>query len=58
MLRDDFMCWFGVKMSNFIPLSLRLSKIEFSLVSDEAEYLWLFPDDFSQVWDYEESSLA
>ncbi len=32
--RDDFMCWFGVKMSNFIPLSLRLRGIEFSLVSD------------------------
>jgi hypothetical protein len=32
--RNDFMCRFGVKMSNFIPLSLRLSGIEFILVSD------------------------
>jgi hypothetical protein len=32
--RDDFMCPFWVKMSKFIPLSLRLSGIKFCLVSD------------------------
>ncbi len=46
--RDDFMCWFRVKMLNFIPLSLRLSGIEFSLVSDctvlpEAEFFHRTP---------------
>ncbi len=32
--RDGFMCWSWAKMSQFILLSLRLSGIEFSLVSD------------------------
>ncbi len=32
--RDGFMCQSWAKMSKFIPLSLRLSGIEFSLVSD------------------------
>ena len=32
--RDGFMCKPRAKMSKFIPLSLRLSGIEFSLVSD------------------------
>ncbi len=32
--RDGFMCQFWAKMSKFIPLSLRLSRIEFSLVWD------------------------
>jgi hypothetical protein len=31
---DGFMCQSWAKMSKFIPLSLRLSRIEFSLVSD------------------------
>jgi hypothetical protein len=35
--RDGFMCQSWAKMSKFIPLSLRLSRIEFSLVSDKAE---------------------
>ncbi len=35
--RDDFMCWSWAKMSQFILLSLRISGIEFSLVSDKAE---------------------
>jgi|LakMenE18May11ns_1017448.scaffolds.fasta_scaffold9429400_1 hypothetical protein len=50
-VREGFMCWSGAKMSNFIPLSLRLSEIEFSLVSDLAEFLWLFSYEFSSVWD-------
>ncbi len=32
--RDGFLWKSWAKMSKFIPLSLRLSKIEFSLVSD------------------------
>ena len=28
-VNDGFMCWSGAKQSNFIPLSLRLSGIEF-----------------------------
>ncbi len=32
--RNGFMCQSWAKMSKFIPLSLRLSEIEFSLVSD------------------------
>jgi hypothetical protein len=32
--RDGFMCWSWAKMSQIILLSLRLGRIEFSLVSD------------------------
>jgi hypothetical protein len=32
--RDGFMCQSWAKMSKFIPLSLRLSGIEFCLISD------------------------
>ncbi len=32
--RDGLMCWSWTKISNFIPLSLRLSGTEFSLISD------------------------
>ncbi len=35
--RDGFMCPYWAKMSKFIPLSLRLSGIEFCLVSDYGE---------------------
>jgi hypothetical protein len=30
--RDGFMCQSWAKLSNFVPVSLRLSRIEFSLV--------------------------
>ncbi len=36
-VRDGFMCWSWAKLSKFILLSLRLSGIEFSLVSDYGE---------------------
>ncbi len=36
-IRDGFQCQSWAKMSKFIPLSLRLSGIELSLVSDKAE---------------------
>ncbi len=35
--RDGFICWSWAKMPEFILLSLRLSGIEFSLVSEWAE---------------------
>ncbi len=50
--RDGFKYQSWAKMSKFIPLSLRLSGIEFSLV------LRLSRIEFSLVWDYAESSLA